>query len=557
ASRCAWGMLTMGVFWATEVMPLAATALLPVFLFPLTSVSTTKDICDAYFNQSNMLFLAGLMIAIAVEDSNLHKRIALRIVLWTGTTLRWVLLGFMCCTCFLSVWISNTATTAMMVPIVEAVLEERIIVPRNISQDPVAVLDVDASTNDLFEKATESETISMSEINEVSKQPREHDKKTEKMLQNARIGCLFAVAYSANLGGTGAITSTAPNLVLMGILDNLYGKTDLNFATWMAFNIPGMLLNLFIAWIWLQMIFIGLPLPFKRSKPTSGSSNISENDLEQIEPNTDDESKRIGAVLRQKFDALGPISFAEMTTGISFIVLIILWVLREPGFIRGWSDIFSVSVSDATPAILIVAFLFATPAKPDFGFCKASGARRKPSHRKLLEWRSVHDKLAWNVIILLGGGFAMSKACTTSGLANWIGDTLALLSSLQPPVVLLILTTATAFMTELVSNTATAAILLPAIPDLATKLGVHPLYLMLPLTVTCSYAFMLPIATPPNAIVHAVLHSKPHIMGGTGLIMNLICILVLNLLMNCYGPLVFNLNPTGLSPIQRNETSFT
>ncbi|KZS20753.1 Solute carrier family 13 member 4 [Daphnia magna] len=560
-ARAGYVIIIMAVFWMTEALPLAITSLLPVVLFPLLGIMGTGKVCTAYMKETNMMFIGGLMVALTIEHCNLHKRIALRVLLLVGASPRWLMLGFMLTTMFLSMWISNTATTAMMVPIVEAVVQELFkdgeeemkrepnvrMVPDGMStcsSNNTLEIDLDSSESQNLE-AVSIDSIadvgkSCQELTAASADQRSYSCTTHEYKQTIRTCVLMSIAYSSNIGGTGSLIGSSPQLALKGILDELYGSAPgLNFASWMAFNVPGMLINTFLAWIWLQCLFLG----FKR---TTADDNT--------------QAAVVKKLIRRKYEELGPMTFHELATLILFILCVALWFFRDPQFITGWAEFLpAVEVDDATAVMTIVLLLFIIPAKPRFWNRDTAERNWAGPSPALLEWKLVQDRLPWGIVLLLGGGFALSDASKASGLSSWLGDQLAVLSFLPPFAIMLIICIMTAAVTEVASNTATANILLPILAEMAVTIKVNPLFLMLPATVTCSYAFMLPVATPPNAIVFAAGRMNPIDMVKAGLLMNIVCVVVICVLMASFGSFMFGFDefPDWAVPQVKNATMTT
>ena len=374
------------------------------------------------------------MLAIAIEECGLHRRIALSAMSLVGTAPRFLMLGFMVPTALLSMWISNTATTAMMLPIMEAVLAElgeksehgsdqEKVGLKNRSEwtlnlnclkirlfkgtddvdqsEYISLENVGASklsvNNDSGERNLNStkegyEDIDLNSNNEdaaVSK-PKLRDAK-----RSPRLRPLFAlsIAFSANVGGTGTIIGTPPNLVLMEYLDDFDGQ-PLAFASWMGFAMPQVLLSLVMTWLWLQLYFLGLP---KRSSGEDDAAN-------------DGKGRGIRKIIRKKRQELGPMSYHEASVLFFFCILLCLWLFRSPGFMTGWADLLvtynamgdKVTVSDATPAFLIVIIMFVMPAKPTFlNIFRANNAKLESSPA-LVSWKSIQEKLPWNILLLLG-----------------------------------------------------------------------------------------------------------------------------------------------------------
>eukprot|EP00094_Tigriopus_californicus_P005052 TCALIF_04866-PA protein Name:"Similar to SLC13A5 Solute carrier family 13 member 5 (Homo sapiens)" AED:0.14 eAED:0.14 QI:162/0.5/0.54/1/0.9/0.81/11/0/719 len=498
AFRCAYVMVIMAAFWVTEALPLAITSLIPVALLPILGIMTTDEVGKEYLKETNMMFISGIIVAIAVEHCHLHKRIALNVLYLMGTSPRRVMLGFMLPTCFLSMWMSNTATTAMMVPIVDAVVTE-------LEKDP--------------------EDVEMT-----------------------------------NTGGTGSLTGTGSNLILKGVVAEFPGHTPINFANWMFYAVPAMLLNLLGCWLWLQYWFMGLENPFKRSTKT------------EQEAGNERRNQNVRRVLKLKIQELGRVTFHEAAVFCLFFLLVLLWLFRDPKFITGWGNFVHIqkqrfvplvggncsnssnctytsetyekeAIDDATAGMLIVLLLFILPAQPNFWpFNRQSKALRSAPSVGLLEWSAIHDRMPWALVLLLGGGFALAKATDVSGLSKWMGSQLEVLNFLDSRLIVLVICILTAIATEVTSNVATASILMPVLRDLAISLQINPLYLMIPATLTCSYAFMLPVATPPNAIVYSASGMKTSDMFKCGFFVNIICVVINYACLNTYGIPLFHLD---------------
>ena len=318
----------------------------------------------------------------------------------------------------------------------------------------------------------------------------EVDPKANYKEETERNFLLMSIAYAANIGGTGVITGSPPNLVVPDVLLANFGdQTGLTFASWMAFAIPVMLLNSVLAWAWLlllQRLYLG------------------------NEKKTREQQDRAMKVIKEKYAALGSISLHELQVFVLFIILILLWFFQSPKFIPGWADFFTVethggrqvSVGSATPAIFMSILLFILPQQYDFWpFTRMSQSlQNSPS---LITWRLIETKMCWGVIFLLGGGFALAKASESSGLSTLMIEFLkrAELESLPVVVLSFVVCLLTVTITNIASNTATANVLVPILAEMAVTLCINPIYLTLPAGIACSYAFALPVATAPNAIV--------------------------------------------------------
>ncbi|XP_064082052.1 Na(+)/citrate cotransporter-like isoform X5 [Macrobrachium nipponense] len=550
AARCGYVILIMAAYWMTEALPLAVTALIPVFAFPLLGILSTGECCLVYMKETNMMFLGGLTVAIAVEHCNLHKRIALFVILNVGQSPRRLMAGFMLTTMFLSMWISNTASTAMMVPIVDAILVELYATrSKKLPEENATAIDLSANSgqnqlelspagengvtdgHNIKERAeaeggvvTTTEVVTTKSTSLTATPPDEECRALRDM-------CFLATAYAANIGGTGSLTGTGPNLVVKGVLASSFSQpTGLNFATWMAFNVPGMILCVILAWVWLQVLFMGL---FRKKSP--------------IQQSTPERTNAVRKLIRQKYKELGPMTHHEATVLTLFIILVLLWLFRAPEFVPGWSAWFKdafegIEVDDATPAMLIVTLLFILPARLNF-WCFRNPKDPGPPQPSpaCMNWQVVHEKIPWGVVLLLGGGFAMAEGANKSGLSAWLGDQLVAFNVMPKEAIVFVVSLMTAMLTEVASNTATASILLPVLKEMALNINVNPLYLMLPAAVCCSYAFMLPVATPPNAIVFSAANMKSADMMKAGFLMNIICVVVITVMINTLGVALFDL----------------
>ncbi|XP_041097220.1 solute carrier family 13 member 5 isoform X2 [Polyodon spathula] len=525
-AHCGYVIGLMAVYWCSEAMPLAVTALLPAVLFPMLGVLESGKVCVQYLKDTNMLFVGGLMVAVAVEHWNLHKRIALRVLLIVGVKPPLLMLGFMGTTAFLSMWISNTATTAMMVPIVHAVLEQL-----NSSQ---------AEAKELAPGFVENTSIKLMDIQVVENgaavtEPGLRDNAAER--KSICKGMTLCVCYAASIGGTATLTGTGPNLVLKGQMNLLFPQNGdiINFASWFGFAFPNMIITLTLAWLWLQFVFIGFNF-----KKTWGCGAVkSENELAAYN------------VIKEEHRCLGPMSFAEMNILALFALLILLWFSRDPGFMPGWATFLfnkdTEYVTDATVSVFIAILLFIVPSKkPQLCFWRDESSETDPQSSSpwapLLSWEVVHKKMPWSIVLLLGGGFALAKGSEVSGLSRWLGGQMTPLHAIPPWAITIILCLLIATFTECTSNVATATLFLPVLASMSQSIGINPLYVMVPCTLSASFAFMLPVATPPNAIVFSYGYLQVSDMAKTGFVMNIIGILCITLSFNTWGRFMFDLN---------------
>lgn len=425
----------IAIWWITEAIPIAATALLPIVLFPLFGGLDLATTTAAFGHKYVFLYMGGFIIAIAIEKWKLHKRIALQIILFMGSDLNRILLGFMVATAFLSMWISNTATSVMMLPIGMAIINQ-------LKDNPQTPED----ENLLFGKAL-----------------------------------MLAIAYSASIGGIATLIGTPPNLVLAGVLENTYGY-EISFMQWMAFGLPVSLILLFLCWLYLTRFAFQL----KSTAFTAGRAEVKRMQKE-----------------------LGKISFEEKMVGFVFGLTAFCWITRS--FLL---QSFLPAIDDTIIAVSFSLLLFLLPTQN--------------RQERILNWKEA-VKLPWGIILLFGGGMALAKGFETTGLAAWLGLQMTSFSEWPFLITLVLLIAAVNFLTEITSNLATTAMMLPVLAPLALEIGVHPFGLMVAAAVAASCAFMLPVATPPNAVVFGAGYLRIPDMVSRGFAMNLLSILLITI----------------------------
>ncbi|MFT5501915.1 MAG: sodium-dependent dicarboxylate transporter 2/3/5 [Woeseiaceae bacterium] len=430
--------LWMATWWATEAIPVPVTAFLPILVFDPLGVASIREAAAPYANPIVYLFLGGFVMALAVERWNLHRRIALAILNRTGTNGRRLIGGFMFVCALLSMWMTNTATTMMLLPIVLSVIA--------VFRDSVPDL-------------------------------------SEKERRDFQVAMLLGIAYSASIGGLATLIGTPPNALLIGFMAENYG-TEISFARWMLVGIPISIVMLPIAWFSLTRVMYPVNIP---------------------------ENSAVQKHLHEKRQELGSLTTPERRVAIIFGTVIFCWMFRRPIT----ENLGITGVSDAGIVMTAALLLFILP----------SGNKENPH---LMTWDDV-TRLPWGVLILFGGGLSLASAVSDSGLALWLGEGLAPLNAWGTAVLVLAAVAMVIFLTELTSNVATAATLLPVMGAISIQAGVPPIVLTVPITIAASCAFMLPVATPPNAIVFATGMITIPQMVRAGIMLNIIGIIVVTL----------------------------
>jgi solute carrier family 13 (sodium-dependent dicarboxylate transporter), member 2/3/5 len=436
----------MVIWWITEAVSISVTALLPLLLFPLFKIMPMDEVGANYGSKIVFLFFGGFILALALEKVNLHKRIALTIIKLTGTSPDRVILGFMIATAFMSMWISNTASTVVMLPIA------------------MSVINLLINDEDGFSKPD----------------------------KNFALSVMLGIAFAANAGGIATVIGTPPNSVLIGLLENEY-NIQISFVKWMSFGLPFSVLLVSIVYL----ILVKILFPCKGL--VFGTSN---------------------SVINNELNMLGKLSRKEKHVLVIFAVIVSLWIFRS--LIN--QLIPSLGLNDTMISIFGAIVLFAIPHNLKKG-------------NFILQWKDT-QKLAWGILILFGGGLALAKGMSTSGIVDVVANSIsnANISILVAVSLLIILML---FMTELMSNVALTAVLAPVVAGIAIGLEIPILHLLIPVTIASSCAFMLPMATPPNAIVFASGFIKVHQMARAGIILNLISVALLILLFQFIMPLIF------------------
>ncbi len=463
-NRMAALAVLMATWWITDAIPLSATALLPLVLYPVLGIMKTRECAPIYINSTIFLFIGGFMIAVTMEKWHLHKRIALWIIRRIGGGPSRIILGFMVAAAFLSMWISNTATAIMMVPIALAIILQ---------------------LEDRFGRsACHSFTVAL----------------------------MLGIAYACSLGGMATLVGTPPNLSFARIFEITFPNAEpIAFGQWLVMALPITCVLLTVVWLLLTRVFFRF-----------GESFEVDHD-----------------VVKREYAALGPMSFEERSVLVVFAATAFGWVFRKDlvlGLltIPGWSRLLPHAdlIDDATVAIGMAMILFFIPTRSP----NAAG--------RMVMGVDVFARIPWHIVILFGGGFALAQGFRATGLSELIGTQFAGLEGAPPYAMITLVCGGLTFLTELTSNTATTEMILPILASVAVAMKVNPLLLMIPATLSASCAFMMPVATPPNAVIFGSGRIKIAEMARVGLAINLIGVLVISLVFYVLGTAVLGIDTT-------------
>ncbi|HHM23932.1 MAG TPA: DASS family sodium-coupled anion symporter [Bacteroidetes bacterium] len=467
AQRTAAVASLMVVWWITEAIPIPATALIPLALFPMLKVLSPAEVSASYGDKNIFLFMGGFLMAVTMERWELHRRIALNIIRMIGMSPRRVILGFMVATAFLSMWISNTATTMMMLPIGLAIVYQ-------------------------FDHLLGAD-------------------KTEEW--DFKQALMLSIAFSASIGGIGTLVGTPPNIIFVAALKKIFpAAPEITFVKWFLVCFPIVVVFLPIAWVYMTRIAFKIP---------SGQVAVG------------------GEVISEELQKLGPMKKEEKWTLFYFILLALAWTFRKNlnfGFVHipGWSNLLGIekNIHDSTVAIFVSMLLFLIPVDLSRG-------------QFLLDWKSAL-RIPWGILILFGGGIALAAAFGETGLAHWIARSLTAIQHFPLIVMLFFVSLLMVLLTEVTSNTAITTIFMPILAATAVAMKVNPIGMMMVGTISASLAFMLPVATPPNAIVFGSGFVRLPTMARVGFGLDVIGIALVILAMYLLAGPVFGIHFTQL-----------
>ncbi|MBG6182435.1 sodium-dependent dicarboxylate transporter 2/3/5 [Arthrobacter sp. CAN_A214] len=468
----------MAVWWMTEAIPLSVTSLLPIVLLPALTEGTVAEATAPYANPIVFLFLGGFLIAIAMQKWNLHRRIALLTLRRVGTHPRRIILGLMISTAFLSMWVSNTATTLMMLPIALSVLT---LVVENSHGSTAA------------EGETKKDLAAGKAVSELVQ---------DKEVRIFGVALILSIAWSATIGGLGTLLGSPPNAIVAGYISTELGET-VGFVEWMLLGVPIVVVFIGLAWLLITRV-------------------IFKFNLEEIPGGAE--------LINDEIRALGRMSQGEKTVLAVFAGAAFCWIV--PGLIFNIGAVAEAlpwlgSFDDTVIAIAAGIILFMIPAD-------------KKGNMTLV-WKDAEDGLPWGVLLLFGGGLSLAAAVASTGLDAWFGDQVSGLGALPIVLLLAAVVTIVLLLTEITSNTATAATFIPILGGVAIGIGMDPQTLLIPAALAATCAFMLPVGTPPNAIVYATGNVKISEMVRGGIVLNIVGVILITMFTVLIGPFALGL----------------
>ena len=418
-------LIIMAFWWLTEAIPLSITALLPLVIIPIFSDIGISEVAKPYSNPIIFLLLGGFVLGLGLQRSNLHKRLAIFVLLYIGYQRKNILAGFIISTAFLSMWLSNTATCLLMLPICLSVLTK-----------------LESEQDSLFRKIL-----------------------------------ILSIAYSSSIGGMATLIGTAPNAIFAGFMSENY-NIDINFSDWMMFSLPLVLFLIFLFWIFISFF-------------------IRNEKIEKIN----------STIFLDEYKKLGKINLKEKVTMAIIFVTISLWIFK-----KNLNSFFDVSLTDSSIAIFGALLFFIIPIK-----------------RKFILDKSWFKYVPWNILVLFGGGLSLAALISSTGLAGYISNLLYFFGKFDIFLIIISLALLISIMTEITSNTATTLLFLPIIVSFALVHEYDIIKITLPVVLAASCAFMMPIATPPNAIAFSTNQIKMSFMASIGFFMNLSAVILASL----------------------------
>uniref|UniRef100_A0A671UJP3 Solute carrier family 13 member 1 n=1 Tax=Sparus aurata TaxID=8175 RepID=A0A671UJP3_SPAAU len=517
-AECAFVLLLMATFWVTEVIPLPMTAMLPAVLFPMFGIMKASDVAQEYLKNYQLLLVGVICLATSINKWGLNRRIALRLVTMLGVNPAWLMLGFMSICAFLSLWVQNTLAVTMVMPIVEAVLQQivkdkqggcvgednpnlqlegdRCVLLEHVQKDyllksekgPFSDLHplsfIMTAPDRLVALPSAGQPACLLYLTSPETQPKWsvclpgklHRSKQDLMICKAI--CL-SIVYSSSIGGMSTLPGSSPNLIFSEYLNQIYPDcSSVNFGNWLLLSLPVSVIMLLLTWLWLTWLFIGSDLlQFdQRSFLFICSSTLQ-------------------LLIHSSSLLVLPSSSQEMFTGGVFLVMVLLWLTRSPGFMPGWASLLphhSGYITDATVALLLGLLFFIVPAY---------GPSR--TYEAMISWGEFQAAMPWKVVLLVGGGFALAEGTKVSGLSLWLAKLLTPLGGLPVLATITVACIIVTTVTQVASNATVVTVFLPILSPLAEAIHVNPLYVLIPSTLCTSFSFLLPVSNNTNAIIFA------------------------------------------------------
>ncbi|XP_042266729.1 solute carrier family 13 member 1 isoform X1 [Thunnus maccoyii] len=534
-AECGFVLLLMAVYWITELIPLSMTAMFPAILFPMFGIMKSSEVAMTYFKDFHFLLVGVICLATSIEKWGLHRRIALRLVTMVGVNPAWLMLGFMSGCAFLSMWVQNTSAVTMVMPIMEAVVQQILKAKEEeTAGEDNPNLQLDETDEDIGknkedvsdnkhpdvpeETCVEIQMVSPPAAAQAAVCHPAASRQSDRDLMMCKAMCL-GIAYSSNIGGITTLPGTSPNLIFSEYLHQIYPSCDcINFGNWLLLCLPISVIMLLLTWIWLHWLFIGSDCRF----------------LWRCGGGQSEKEKAARKVIEDEYRALGPMSSQEIITQLVFLLMVLLWLTRAPGFIPGWASLFphhSGYITDATVALLLGLVFFIIPAY---------GPSRK--YEAMISWDEFQASMPWKVALLVGGGFALAEGTKKSGLSFWVAELMTPLGDLPVMATVTIACIIVTTVTEVASNATTITIFLPILSPLAEAIHVNPLFVLIPATLCTSFSFLLPVSNPPNAVVFAYGHLSTIDMVKAGLGVNVIGVLAVLLAVATWGVPLFSLD---------------
>ncbi|KAK9887063.1 hypothetical protein WA026_019998 [Henosepilachna vigintioctopunctata] len=500
-SKCLFVVLLMIGYWITETLNIIITSFLPIVLFPVLDVMSTEQICSSYMDGANMMFLVGVILASAVKYSRLHERIALTLITFIGCSPKKLHLGIVVISAVTSMWISNTATTNVMIPIVSSILTE-------------------------FESRG-LVTLFHPDSDQSSSQPYSRDMRKP----TAATMCYYiSVAYASIIGSMGTLIGTEVNISFKGVFESTFKDAPpINFGYFMLATIPIVILILIFSTLMLQIWFLGL---FRPNSKEAQLFAVGEEVVAVAQ-----------AIIDSKRKKLGSITFHEIAVSFCYLLAIFLWIVKSTNRVSGWIKSIKVRLDDSTIGVVVVILMFCIPVKPN----SISTDRERNKSKQVIvhgltTWKFIRNNVPWGVVLLIGSGVALAKAIKISTMDDYILNLIGDLKYTNPYLVLTSSCIAVGCLTQFSTNVVVANISLPLMAELAQDLNMNPLFLMYPVTLSCSFTFMFPVSAAPNSVAALTCNMPTKEMIKIGIILLIISLMILLVVTAVIFSVIFDSN---------------